>query len=78
MSKNAADSQKESPAPFEKSMERLEAVVAEMESGKLTLDEMAARFEEGTELVKTCSAALSSIEQRIRKVTPEGSEDFKP
>lgn len=53
---------------FEKSIERLEALVAEMEAGKLNLDEMIAHFEEGSKLVKQCSAKLTEVEKKIEKL----------
>ena len=62
---------KEEPA-FETSLATLERLVAEMESGKLSLDDMMARFEEGKKLVARCTTELESIRQRIEKVTSSG------
>ncbi|MFL2859861.1 MAG: exodeoxyribonuclease VII small subunit [Pontiellaceae bacterium] len=53
---------------FEKSLERLEEVVEQMESGKLDLEEMIKRFEEGTKLVDRCSSKLNQVEQKIEKL----------
>ena len=54
---------------FEQSLKKLEQLVNEMESGKLSLDEMMRRFEEGRRLVTLCTAELETIRQRIDKVT---------
>ena len=58
---------------FEDSLRRLEALVAKMESGELSLDEMIKSFEEGRQLVKACQSELASIRQRIEKVTQSGA-----
>ena len=65
--------EKQEPA-FEQSLARLEKLVAEMESGSLSLDDMMARFEEGKRLVAACTKELESIRQRIEKVTAAGVE----
>src|SRR5712692_3013844 len=54
---------------FEGAMNRLEAVVEEMESGKLLLEELIVRYEEGMKLVKICQERLTSAEQRIEIIT---------
>lgn len=50
---------------FEAALTRLEAVVEEMESGSLPLEEMLNRFEEGSRLVEQCAQRLAEVEQRI-------------
>ena len=56
---------KASPTNFESAMERLEAIVAQMESGKLPLEDLIVRYEEGMSLVKVCQERLASAEQKI-------------
>jgi exodeoxyribonuclease VII small subunit len=46
-------------------MDRLEAIVEQMESGKLALEDLIIRYEEGMSLVKTCQERLASAEQKI-------------
>lgn len=50
-------------------MDRLEAIVEEMESGKMQLEDLIVRYEEGMKLVKTCQERLASAEQRIEIIT---------
>ena len=50
---------------FEKAMDRLEAIVEQMESGKLPLEDLIVRYEEGMSLVKVCQERLSNAEQKI-------------
>src|SRR5262249_2190045 len=57
---------------FEQAMERLEAIVQELESGELTLDESLARYEEGTRLSKRLSKELDEAERRIESLSMEG------
>jgi len=57
---------------FEQAMERLEAIVQELESGELTLDESLARYEEGTRLSKHLTRELDEAERRIERLSMEG------
>ena len=57
---------------FEQSLERLETLVNEMESGELALEEMIKHFEEGSKLVTLCSKKLTEVEQKIEKLVKKG------
>lgn len=57
---------------FEDALAKLEQLVAEMESGRLPLDSMVGKFEEGRKLADFCSRELESIKRRIEQVTAEG------
>ena len=66
---------------FEASMERLEQIVRAMERGDAQLDESLKLFQDGTELVRSCSKMLEEAELEIKKVmtAPDGTpvlEDF--
>ena len=50
---------------FERAMERLETIVEQMESGKLALEDLIVRYEEGMNLVKVCQERLATAEQKI-------------
>ena len=50
---------------FEGAMDRLEAIVSQMESGKLPLEELIVRYEEGMKLLKICQERLAGAEQKI-------------
>jgi exodeoxyribonuclease VII small subunit len=72
----------EKTVDFEKSLERLEAIVEEMESGDLSLEQMIKHFEEGSKLVTLCSGKLNEVEQKIEKLVKKGgvltAEAFEP
>lgn len=59
---------------FETSLERLEKIVADMESGKLSLEEMINRFEEGQSLVKLCGEKLNEVERKIEILVKKGDK----
>jgi len=68
---------------FEGAMDRLEAIVEQMESGKMMLEELIVRYEEGMKLVKVCQERLTGAEQRIEIITRNHAgkpvvKDFEP
>jgi exodeoxyribonuclease VII small subunit len=65
---------------FEGAMDRLEAIVEQMESGKMHLEDLIVRYEEGMKLVKICQERLASAEQRIEIITRNsaGKASVKP
>jgi exodeoxyribonuclease VII small subunit len=74
---------KTSEQTFETAIERLEAVVREMESDKLPLEDLLVRYEEGTKLVKVCEARLQRAEKRIQIIAKNAAgearlEEFEP
>ena len=54
---------------FEESLQRLEAIVRQMEQGNVSLQESLKLFEEGTKLMKQCSALLDRAEQKVQQLT---------
>jgi len=54
------------PKPsFEDALEKLETLVANMESGEIPLAEMIEKFEEGNRLLSVCAKRLQHAERRI-------------
>jgi exodeoxyribonuclease VII small subunit len=82
--KMPATAKKLDPEPnFETAMNRLEAIVEQMESGKMMLEELIVRYEEGMKLVKVCQERLASAERRIEIITRDNAgqpvvKDFEP
>jgi exodeoxyribonuclease VII small subunit len=60
-------------AGIEESLARIEELVAGMESGKLPLEDMITRFEEGARLVKACREKLDAAEKRVQIIVRETS-----
>jgi len=68
---------------FEKAMDRLEAIVEQMETGKLPLEDLIVRYEEGMNLVKVCQERLTCAEQKIEIIARNSAgkamvKDFEP
>jgi exodeoxyribonuclease VII small subunit len=53
---------------FEKSLQRLEKIVNNMESGELGLEESLAQFENGIKLARTCQDTLANAEFRVEQL----------
>lgn len=73
MSEKRRDPQEQGPdeMTFEAALKRLEDLVAELESGRLSLEDSLSRFEEGMRLSKLCQQKLRGVELRIEKLVAE-------
>ena len=57
------------PPDFETALARMEAIVYELEEGRIGLAEALARYEEGVGLLRQCFALLETAERRIELLT---------
>ncbi|MBX3746232.1 MAG: exodeoxyribonuclease VII small subunit [Verrucomicrobiae bacterium] len=55
---------------FEDALGKLESIVEAMEGGELPLEQLLARYEEGTRLARLCEEKLAAAEQRILELQP--------
>jgi exodeoxyribonuclease VII small subunit len=74
---------REAELNFEGAMDRLEKIVEQMESGKLPLEDLIVRYEEGMNLVKICQERLAKAEQKIEIIARNSAgktivKDFEP
>ena len=60
---------------FETTLKELEALVKQMESGDLGLEDSLKAFERGVRLTRQCQAALKNAELRVRALTE--NDDFE-
>ncbi|MDG0969616.1 MAG: exodeoxyribonuclease VII small subunit [Porticoccaceae bacterium] len=67
-------SKKAKPIDFEQQLENLEALVASLESGDLSLEESMQSFELGIKVARDCQKALKEAEQRVEILTRQGNE----
>ena len=60
---------------FEQSMQRLEQIVRAMERGDVALEESLKLFQEGTELVRSCTELLDNAQLQVKKILvgPDGA-----
>ncbi len=65
---------------FEEALKKLEAIVTEMESDKLPLEALLARYEEGVKLARVCQGKLADAELKIQRLekTVGGELTLKP
>ena len=74
---------RETELNFEGAMDRLEKIVEQMESGKLPLEDVIVRYEEGMNLVKVCQERLANAEQKIEIIARNSAgkpvvKEFEP
>jgi exodeoxyribonuclease VII small subunit len=62
---------------FEKAMERLERIVGDLESGKLSLDDSIRVFEEGVDLSKKCYGKLAEAELKVKQLIKTENGEFE-
>ena len=68
---------KEDRVDFEQQLEKLNTIVEQMESGKLSLEDSLAKFEEGIKLTRQCQSALKTAEQKVKLLTEgQGENDL--
>lgn len=60
---------------FGEALRELETIVAELESGRLELEESLERYERGVGLLKALRERLSDAEQKVRVLMGELEED---
>lgn len=61
---------------FEKSLQRLEDIVSEMENAEPELEKALSLFSEGVELVKYCSSKLDETKKKIEILIKEGDKEM--
>jgi exodeoxyribonuclease VII small subunit len=66
MSKSPRQSSGNEELTFEKALAELEKTVAQMEGGKLTLEQSLAAHKRGLELARFCQEKLASAEQQVK------------
>jgi len=82
MARGAAKDETPAEVSFEGALERLEALVDQLEAGELPLEEALSAFEEGVALSRRCAEQLETAERRIEAlIEADGSlreEPFAP
>ena len=63
---------------LEKSLEELEEIVAQLESGDLPLEKSLKQFERGVKLSRECQMALRDAEQRVQILMGSELKDLNP
>ena len=66
----------QSDLPFEEALKKLEAIVEAMESDELPLDQLLARFEEGSKLAQVCQTRLTEAELKVQQLEKNAAGDL--
>ena len=76
MSRRKPNSPETSGDPsFEEALAQLEAIVEEMEDGQLPLEDLIARYESGSRLLKRCESILKSARERLELITLRNQDE---
>ena len=62
---------------FEATLTELEQVVADMESGKLSLEDALAAYKRGAILLQSCRARLEDAQQQVRVLEEGALKDIR-
>ena len=65
---------KKAAPDFEQSLSELQALVARLESGELSLEDSLSAFEQGVRLTRDCQAALGQAEQKVQLLLQQGGD----
>jgi exodeoxyribonuclease VII small subunit len=64
---------------FEKALEELEALVEQLESGDLNLDQSLKQFQRGIELTRHCQVVLEKAQQTVEQlIDPDDESSAEP
>jgi exodeoxyribonuclease VII small subunit len=62
---------------LEVSMEKLEAIVSDLEKGEFTLEQALEKFEEGLKLGEKCKTILDRAELRVKQLVENADGDVE-
>jgi len=57
---------------FEQALERVEHIVADIEQGKVSLEDSIEKYAEGIKLIKQCRQILDAAEKKIQVLAVQG------
>lgn len=69
--KKTETSEPDLPEAFESAMIELEAIVAKMERGDMSLEDSLAAYQRGVSLTRVCQERLASAEQKVQVLSGE-------
>ncbi len=67
----------DSPRNFELQLESIESIVADLESGNLSLDDMLKRYESGMRLIDACQQQLATAELKVTEIAELSSSSAR-
>lgn len=70
-------SEDKNSANFEEQIKKLEHLVAQLETGNLSLEDSIKAYEEGVKISQNCQMTLKNAEQKVEILTKQGEELVK-
>jgi exodeoxyribonuclease VII small subunit len=75
---SSAKSRSETAEPsLDERLARLEAIVAELESGGAPLEQAIERYQEGVELLKRCRTTLGQYKKRVEELSASAEQSLR-
>ena len=62
---------------YSKAIERLDEIIAKIESDEIDVDELSQRVKEAVSLVKLCKAKIDKAEMEVRQVVDEFAKESR-
>tara|TARA_Y100001960_G_scaffold66127_1_gene69606 strand:- start:609 stop:833 length:225 start_codon:yes stop_codon:yes gene_type:complete len=62
---------------FEETLQKLESIVDQLESGDVDLEKSVQLYEEGMRLKKICEEKLKNVEMQIKKIKTDNNKIIK-
>ena len=59
---------------FEEALKKLEKIIADLESGELSLDDSLKKYEEGINLARFCSNKLEAAQKKVEVLLKKGDK----
>ena len=76
---SASEPRVEAAGPgFDERLERLEAIVAELENGGIALEPAIDRYQEGVALLADCRAILAGYRKRVEELSNGAEPSLRP
>ena len=60
---------------YEESMNRIEQIVRQIESGDMNVDDLATNLKEAQQLIKNCKERLTQVEADVNKAIGESTDE---
>lgn len=76
--KDSAGSPPASGPGFDERLARLEAIVAELEGGGLSLEPAIDRYQEGVALLRDCRGILAGFQKRVEELSADAEKGLQP